>query len=118
MNIAAQGQAAVPLLQGLLHQNDPILKARALWILAGLGNAGSAAVQEALRDRDPRIRIVGLRAAHLANANMITTVKPLLHDPSPQVRREIALMLRDPNPSLMIAPFLYKDQVQPPAHCG
>jgi putative heme-binding domain-containing protein len=44
---------------------------------------------------------------------MLTLSKPLLGDPSPQVRREIALMLRDPDPALMLPPYLYKEQVQP-----
>src|SRR5207253_1852158 len=114
MAIAAQGQAALPLLQGLWRQNTPILKARALWLLGGLGDAGTAAIQDALRDRDPRFRILGLRVAHLYGADMLALSKPLLRDQSPQVRREIALMLRDPNPALMLPPYLYKEQVKPP----
>ena len=88
--IAAQGQAALPLLQGLWRQNDPLLKARALWMLGPLGSAGSAAVQEALNDQDPKFRVLGLRVAQLSGANMLSVVKPLLHDSSPQVRREVA----------------------------
>jgi putative membrane-bound dehydrogenase-like protein len=113
MAITAQGAGALSLLQGLWAQSDPILKARALWILGALGDAGSAAIQEALRDRDPRFRILGLRVARLHGANMLTVSKPLLGDQSPQVRREIALMLRDPDPALMLQPYSYKDQVQP-----
>ncbi len=113
MAITAQGQGALALLQNLWRQSDPILKARALWILGGLGDPGSAAIQEALRDRDPRFRILGLRVARLHGANMLTVSKPLLRDQSPQVRREIALMLRDPSPALMMPPYLYKEQVQP-----
>ncbi len=113
MTITAQGQSAVPLLQALWRQNDLIVKARALWILGGLGDAGSAAIQDALRDRDPRFRILGLRVARLHRANMLAVSKPLLRDPAPQVRREIALMLRDPDPALMLPPYLYKEQVQP-----
>ena len=113
--ITAQGKDALPLLQSLWAQSDPILKARALWILGGLGDAGSAAIQDALRDRDPRFRMLGLRVARLHGANMLTLSKPLLGDPSPQVRREIALMLRDPDPALMLPPYLYKEQVQPSA---
>src|SRR5256885_296178 len=94
--ITAQGKDALPLLQSMWAQSDPTLKARALWILGGLGDAGSAAIQEALRDRDPRFRMLGLRVARLHGANMLALSKPLLGDPSPQVRREIALMLRDP----------------------
>ena len=70
----------MPLLQSLWGQSDPILRARALWILGGLGNPGSSAVQEALGDRDPRFRILGLRVAHLNGANMLTVSKPLVHD--------------------------------------
>ena len=111
--IKAQGQAALPLLQSMWRQTDPVLKARALWLLGGLGDAGKAAVQEALHDRDPRFRILGLRVARLDGADMLAVSKPLLGDPSPQVRREIAILLRDPDPAMMLPPYLYKDQVQP-----
>ena len=93
------------------RQSDPILKARALWILGGIGDAGSAAIQEALRDADPRFRVLGLRVARLYGANMLTVSKPLLHDASPQVRREIAVLLQDH--SRMLPPYLYTEQVQP-----
>src|SRR5207244_12422223 len=64
---------------------------------------------------DSRYRRHRLRVARLHGANMLTLSKPLLGDPSPQVRREIALMLRDPDPALMLPPYLYKEQVQPSA---
>jgi putative membrane-bound dehydrogenase-like protein len=111
--IRAQGQSAATMLQGLWRQADPILKARALWMIGGLGEVGAAAVQQAFRDSDPRFRVLGLRVARLSGADMLAVSKPLLRDPSPQVRREIALMLRDPSPALMLPPYLYKDQVTP-----
>ncbi len=110
--IKARGQSAAPLLQTMWRQNDPILKARALWLLGGLGAAGSAAVQDALRHADPRFRVLALRVARLNGADMLAASKPLLRDPSPQVRREIALMLQDP--SRMLPAYLYSEQVQPP----
>lgn len=113
--LKAQGQAALGTLQSMWRQDDAIVKARALWLLGGLGSEGSAAIQEALHDRDPRVRVLGLRVAQLNGADMLATSRPLLHDESPQVRREIALMLRDPNQALMLPPYLYKDQVQPSA---
>jgi putative membrane-bound dehydrogenase-like protein len=116
MAIASQGQAAAPLLQSMWRQTgDPILKARALWLLGKLGEPGAAAIQEALKDKDPRFRILGLRVAQLDGADMLAIVKPVLNDPSPQVRREAALVLRDRNPALMTSPYLYKDQTQPSA---
>ena len=111
--IAAQGQSAVPMLQRLWHQNDGFLRARALWMLGGLGTAGTTAVQEALHDRDPRFRVLGLRVAKLNGANMLAIATPLLRDASPQVRREVLLSLRDANPALMLPPYTSKDQVQP-----
>jgi putative membrane-bound dehydrogenase-like protein len=113
--LTAQGQAALTTLQSMWRAQNPILKARVLWLLGPLGDAGSTAIQEALHDGDPRFRILGLRVARMTGADMLAVSKPLLHDPSPQVRREIALMLRDPNPALMLPPYLYKDQVQPSA---
>jgi putative membrane-bound dehydrogenase-like protein len=119
--IAGQKESAVPLLQGLWRQSDPILRARALWLLGGLGRAGSAAVQDALRDQDPKFRVLGLRVAQLNQlsqpdgGDLLPLARPLVHDSSPQVRREIALMLRDRNPALMLPPYVYKDQQQPSA---
>lgn len=108
----AKGQAAVPLLQGLWRQTaNPVLRARALWILGGLGAPGQAAIQEALKDSDAKYRVLGLRVAKLHNANMLATVKPMLRDASPAVRREIALMLQDP--TRMLPPYEYTAQVQP-----
>jgi putative heme-binding domain-containing protein len=106
--IEAQGDAAVPMLQEWWREGDPILQARALWLLGGLGTAGNAAIQEALGHSEPRFRILGLRVARLHGADMIRVSKPLLRDPSPQVRREIALMLRDP--SKMLPAYGYPEQ--------
>jgi putative membrane-bound dehydrogenase-like protein len=113
--IVARGSAAAPMLQRLWRQSDPILRARALWILGGLPTVGPAAIEEALRDRDPRFRILGLRVARLHGADMLATVAPLLRDSSPRVRREVALLLRDPDPVRMQPPYLSTLQTAPPA---
>ena len=44
---------------------------------------------------------------------MLATARPLVRDGSPQVRREIALMLQDP--TTMLPAYLYPKQVEPPA---
>ena len=108
--IKAKGQAAAPLLQSMWRQRDPIVRARALWMLGGLGSDGSRAIQEALKDQDPRFRILGLRVARLHGADMLATSRPLVRDASPQVRREIALMLQDP--TTMLPAYLYPKQVR------
>jgi putative membrane-bound dehydrogenase-like protein len=111
--IVAKGASAAPLLQGLWHGHDPLMRARALWILGGLPTVGEPAIQEALHDADPRFRILGLRVSKLYAADMVAVAAPLLHDPSPQVRREIAIQLRDTNPARMIPPYLVGLQITP-----
>jgi putative membrane-bound dehydrogenase-like protein len=113
--IVAQGADAAPMLQRLWKGNDTILRARALWILGGLPTTGPAAIQEALRDRDARFRILGLRVAQLNGADMAATSRPLLRDASPQVRREILVQLRDRDPERMIPPWGVHEQVAAPA---
>jgi putative membrane-bound dehydrogenase-like protein len=112
--IKAKGQAAAPLLQAMWRQRaDAVARARALWLLGGLGADGSAAIQEALKDQEPRYRILGLRVARAQGMNMLATSRPLVRDASPQVRREIALMLQDS--TTMLPAYLYPRQVEPPA---
>ncbi len=105
--IKAKGQAAAPLLQAMWRQGDPIVRARALWMLGGLGADGQRAIQEAMKDQDPRFRILALRVARLHGADMLATARPLVRDASPQVRREIALMLQDP--TTMLPAYLYPE---------
>src|SRR5262249_25900669 len=105
----SQGAAAVPLLESMWRQKDPVLKARALWILSGFPQ-GASAVREASQDADPRFRILALRVLRSHGADMSSTIDALLHDKSPQVRREIALMLQDHD--TMTPPYLVGDQKQ------
>ncbi len=49
---------------------------------------------EALEDRNSDIRITGLRIARDGKLDVISAVKLLVNDPSPQVRRECAIALR------------------------
>ena len=111
--IEKQGAAAAPLLQKLWRGDNSILRARALWLLGGLPKVGSAAIADALKDADARFRILGLRVAKLHGSHVLTVSKPLLRDPSPQVRREIAIQLRDADPARMIPPYLMGAQSTP-----
>ena len=71
------------------------LKARALWVLAGLGTEGTAALEDALGSTDPRFRILALRVSRLHEVGFMDALAALADDPDPQVRREVALFLRD-----------------------
>lgn len=70
-------------------------RARAVWLLAGLGEAGREVLDEAFESDDPRFRILALRAARAAGRDLGDLATELAGDPDPQVRREVALMLRE-----------------------
>ena len=77
------------------HDGSDALRARALWMLAGLGDDGKAALEEALASDDPRFRILALRVSRLLSISLVDKLAVLADDPDPQVRREVALFLRD-----------------------
>jgi putative heme-binding domain-containing protein len=96
------GNRAESVLVRVWRSENPRFRARALWLLAQLPGRGTRYIEQALRDADPDIRITGLRAVRLLDLDVIPYAKRLVNDPSPQVRREVAIALRH-NPSLEAA---------------
>ncbi len=96
-NLKQFGAQAIPDLEKLFNtaQNQR-MRARAFWLLAESEN-GNQFIEKAAKDANPDIRIAALRAAYLYKKNMLETVRSLLSDPDPQVRRECALTLRHNN---------------------
>jgi putative membrane-bound dehydrogenase-like protein len=88
------GAAAEPALRELWASQDPRMRARALWLLAQVPNAGPGVIDEALSDSNPDLRITGMRAARLLERDILGYAARMASDPSPQVRREVALALR------------------------
>jgi putative membrane-bound dehydrogenase-like protein len=88
-----QGDKTLPTLQSLYKSKDPILKARALWLLGGVPGEGEAAVRAALEDIDSNFRMLAFRILRRYGADLREPVKLLAKDPSPQVRREVAVAL-------------------------
>lgn len=85
--LKAMGEQAAPLLRRAWEQkDDPILRARALWLLP-------AALPEAMADPDVRLRLTALRVAALHGR--LGDTYGLKEDRSPAVRRELAALLRD-----------------------
>ncbi len=94
--LQTMGKQAIPVLQSLWQNKDanPKMRARALWVLVKMKNAdASKYIMEALRQTNPDLRIVGLRAARELNLGVIDAVKQLVNDPDIQVRREAAIAL-------------------------
>jgi putative membrane-bound dehydrogenase-like protein len=91
-----QGAAALPALEQSVRQGDLFSRARALWLLGGI-EAGKHYVDEALKDSNPDFRILALRILRLYGADPVVVTHPLLDDPSPLVRREVAIALQHAN---------------------
>lgn len=105
----ALGTKSVPdtrAVASLLKDENPYVKARAVWMLARLG--ATSKVEAVLKDRDPQMRVVAFRAlrreaerrgdwAKLSgHADSFAKVAlRLAGDPSPAVRREVALAVHE-----------------------
>jgi putative heme-binding domain-containing protein len=93
--LKAQGEKAVPALATLLKDPNPYIAARAVWLLAQVGPSGEKIVADQLSSDDARTRLVACRAVRAAGGDVVKLAEKMASDPSPMVRREIALSLRD-----------------------
>ena len=91
--LVAGGAGAQELLTGVFHTaTNPYFRARALWLLARMVN-GQQAVRQALKDKDPDIRVTAIRAARRIRMDMVTLANQMLGDSSPAVLRELCLAM-------------------------
>lgn len=88
------GGKAIPALEQLYRSDNPRFRARALWLLSKLPEKGLSYIQEALKDKDEDIRVTAIRAAQEVSVDIIPLISQLINDPSPQVRRTLAIALR------------------------
>ena len=87
--------AAEPALKNMFtSSNNPRFRARALWLLGHLEGRAQHYIETAVRDRNPDIRIVGLRIARQQKRDVVAVVESLIRDSEPRVRRECAIALR------------------------
>ena len=80
-----------PVEEAIETATDSRLKARLLWVLASLPGEGEEAIEMAAHDKDPDIRVTAVRIAQRLG---LDAEAELAKDPSPEVRRELALALR------------------------
>lgn len=98
--LRAQGSSVIPAVAALLEDANPFIRARAIWVLADLGKEGQEKITALL---DPKVesneslRVTAFRALrqHCDESALVILADCLSHDPSPAVRREVALSLRD-----------------------
>jgi len=95
------GAESIPPLAQLAKDSNPYLAARAIWLLAQLGEKGEQAISmlreaELKGDGNPQDRIVAFRAFRRAkHPGMMELARRLARDQSPAVRREVAFYLRN-----------------------
>ncbi|MEY2599131.1 MAG: hypothetical protein RLZZ142_1390 [Verrucomicrobiota bacterium] len=93
--LRAQGEKAVPAVAALLKDSNPYLAARAVWLLAQMGDAGVAQVKPLLQSPSESTRVVAYRALRTAGQDIVALAASMARDASAAVRREVALSLRE-----------------------
>ncbi len=91
--LLAEGEKSVPALTELLRDSEPNNRARALWVLDRIGGAGRQTVVRSLRHTDESVRALAVRILRRHGEEHAEAILGLVNDASPQVRREIALLL-------------------------
>ena len=90
-----QGESVVEPVSRLLKDENPYIQARAIWLLAQLGQKGVAATAALLKSDDEITRSTAFRALRIAVPDILPYAVQLQKDPSTFVRREVAIALRD-----------------------
>lgn len=79
----------------VMNHASPYIAARAVWLLAQMGDAGMRQVRVWLESEDEQKRLVALRAIRAATDDGIDIFSNMVADNSRAVRREIAVAMRD-----------------------
>ena len=80
----------------LLKVNDPIIRARRMWLLSKVPATAHAAIDAAIADDHPDMRMAGIRAARqCATYDRLAMIDAMADDDSAGVRRELLVALRE-----------------------
>ncbi len=94
--LKAQGAAVLGDVQAVLQADNPYHRARAVWLLAHLGEAGIAEVEALLDAADPALRLTAFRALRQVRSDRVPAyARRLVRDGAASLRREVAIALRD-----------------------
>ena len=94
-NLAEGGTEAVKRLLAVIADGDERQQARAIWVLSRSGDVSVEAVERMAKEGDEPARLTAFRALRAINRNVIEHAARLANDPSPAIRREVAVALRD-----------------------
>ena len=94
-SLNSMGSEAEGELLKLWEDENPRMRARALWLLGKIDGRGLHYVDIASRDKNKNIRCAALRLARqLEDVDVLPVVSRLVDDPAAAVRRECAIALR------------------------
>lgn len=93
--LRALGESVVEPVQNLVEDKNPYVQARAIWLLSKLGEKGKAETEKLLLSNEIEHRVVAYRALRQVSESIVPYAAKLTNDPSPFVRREVIVSLRD-----------------------
>ncbi len=95
VKLKEQGDKVLPQVKKILNDKNPYVAARAIWLMAQLGEKGKKEVNKLLRSKNAQHRLIALRALRRAGDDPARLARRLANDNSSAVRRDAALALRD-----------------------
>lgn len=95
VGLREKGESSITPVSALLQDENPFVRARAVFLLADLGPAGLAKVEALLRHDDAQVRVAAFRALRRHDHGVLAHAAALAEDKSAAVRREVALAMRD-----------------------
>lgn len=95
LQLQSFGEKSIPELEKLWNSNvNPKMRARAFWALVKLPKVDAKKyIDQAVKEPNPNLRIVAIRAAAELKQNLIPVLNILVNDADAQVRREVAIAL-------------------------
>ena len=82
------GGKAIPQLKAMFATDEnPRLRARAMWLIGAIEGPRSGVIRKATSDDNPNLRIAGLRLVRIQGGDVTRVIQKLASDPDPQVRR-------------------------------
>jgi putative membrane-bound dehydrogenase-like protein len=108
VKLREQGDKVVMQVGSLLTDQNPYIRARAIWLMASLGTQGKLKVYSLLDDKDEMVRAVAYKALLMTTTDTLNIAAKMALDPSAFVRREVAASLSDNSTSSDIIKVLIR----------
>ncbi len=93
--LRSAGAGSIPTVKALLTADNPYHRARAVWLLAQLGEKGLAEVGNQLQQGDNNTRLAAFRALRSQGTDIVDLCNRVVKEADPPLAREIGIALRD-----------------------